>query len=133
MSNKPRVIKDFEKLTPQIQEQIKLSYPYGFAKHLIEFKDHKGRFVSALPFETDEFYYMVRMTKAEARQIILRDDDYTDAGQLKERIKEKYMDKYSDLDYIDTDDDDEDDLDEDMDDLDDNPKIVPFDEENMED
>ena len=38
MINKPRVIKDFEKLDIEIQEQIKLNYPYGFERHLIIFK-----------------------------------------------------------------------------------------------
>ena len=70
MANKPRVVKDYEKLDPEIQEQIKLMYPYGFAKHLIQYKNAEGKFVSALPFETDDRYYLVRMTLNEARQII---------------------------------------------------------------
>ena len=74
-SSKPRVIKDFEKLDPEIQEQIKLAYPYGFYDSLIHFYNKEGNKVSALPFETDEKYYMVRMTIAEAKAIIADDDD----------------------------------------------------------
>jgi hypothetical protein len=97
---KPRVIKDYEKLDMAVQEQIKLAYPYGFAKSLIFFTDKDGIKVSALPFETDDKYYLVRMTKLEAQQIIMDDEDYNEMGQLKEAVKFDYEDKYSDLDYM---------------------------------
>ena len=73
-SSKPRVIKDFDKLENHIQEQIKLSYPYGFSDHLIRFTNKDGLYVSALPFETDEKYYLVRMTVERAEEIIEDDD-----------------------------------------------------------
>jgi hypothetical protein len=97
---KPRVIKDYEKLDMAVQEQIKLAYPYGFAKSLIFFTDKDGIKVSAFPFETDDKYYLVRMTKLEAQQIIMDDEDYNEMGQLKEAVKFDYEDKYSDLDYM---------------------------------
>ena len=100
MSTKPRVVKDYEKLDEDIQEQIKLMYPYGFAKHLIQYKNAEGKFVSALPFETDDRYYLVRMTLIEARQIIEDDDDYDESGELKESVKEEYEEKYGDMDYL---------------------------------
>ncbi|MDB4539909.1 hypothetical protein N9231_05755, partial [Saprospiraceae bacterium] len=68
--NKPKIVKDFEKVEESILEQIKLKYPYGFEKYLVTFKNAKGAFVSALPFETDDRYYLIRMTKTEAREII---------------------------------------------------------------
>ena len=98
--HKTRVIKDFEKLTPEIQEQIKLVYPYGFSQHLIRFTNKEGKFVSALPFETDEIYYLVRMTSEKAEEIISEDDDYDDNGHLKDDAMYVYDDKYSDLDYL---------------------------------
>ncbi|MDP2721536.1 MAG: hypothetical protein Q8O72_02160 [Bacteroidales bacterium] len=98
--NKTRVIKDFEKLSPEIQEQIKLVYPYGFSQHLIRFTNKEGKFVSALPFETDEIYYLVRMTSEKAEEIINEDDDYDDNGHLKDDARDDYEDKYSDLDYL---------------------------------
>lgn len=99
-TTKPRIVKDYEKLDPDIQEQIKLMYPYGFAKHLIQYKNAEGKFVSALPFETDDRYYLVRMTLIEARQIIEDDDDYDESGELKESVKEEYEEKYGDMDYL---------------------------------
>lgn len=97
---KPKVIKDYERLDQVVQEQIKLAYPYGFAKSLIYFTDKDGVKVSALPFETDDKYYLVRMTKQEAHEIIQQDEDYNEMGQLKEEVKFDYEDKYSDLDYM---------------------------------
>lgn len=107
-NNKPRIIKDFDKLEETIQEQIKLSYPFGFADHLIRFTNKDGLYVSALPFETDERYYLVRMTVEKAESIIEEDDDFDDDGNLKDEVKEEYSDKFSDLDYINTDVDSED-------------------------
>jgi len=100
-SGKKRIIKDYEKLPQDIKEQIKLVYPYGFSENLIKFKNMANENVSALPFETDDTIYLVRMDVQKAKQIILDDDDYDDAGNLKQDIKEQYEDEYSDLDYLD--------------------------------
>ena len=99
--DKRRIIKDFDKLDEAIQEQIKLFYPEGFDQSLIHFTDKHGNLVSALPFETDEVYYLVRMTVSEARAIISDDEDYDDEGFLKEDSKLSFEDKYSDLDSLD--------------------------------
>lgn len=98
--SKPRVIKDFEKLENKIQEQIKLVYPEGFSQHLITFTNKDGLLVSALPFETDEKYYLVRMTTQQAEDIISDDDDYDDEGTLKDESRSTFEDKYAELDYI---------------------------------
>ena len=94
--SKPRVVKDYDKLSEEIMEQIKLNYPRGFQRNLITFKNAQGRFISALPFETEEKYYLVRMTKSEAVEIIENDDDYNDNGVLKKAVKEEYEEKYDD-------------------------------------
>jgi hypothetical protein len=99
-ANKLRVIQDFEKVSKDIQEQIKLVYPNGFSQHLIEFKDKEDKTVYALPFETDEKIYMIRMTVKKAIQIIKDDTDYDDDGILKDEIKEKYEDEHSDVEYL---------------------------------
>ncbi len=75
---------------------IKLEYPYGFEDHLIKFTNAEGRLVSALPFETEEKYYLVRMTVARAQEIIEEDDDYDDDGNLTEEAQEEYEEKYED-------------------------------------
>ena len=99
-SNKPRVIKDYDKLDPEIQEQIKLEYPTGYSDNLIYFTNKDGKRVSALPFETADKYYLVRMTVYEAEKIIEDDDDFDSSGSLKENIKEEYEAKYGDDDIL---------------------------------
>nr|WP_319399842.1 hypothetical protein [uncultured Carboxylicivirga sp.] len=100
MSNKPRIIKDYKKLSEEIKEQIKLTYPYGFSENLIRFSYKDGQMISALPFETDDSYFLVKMSTVEAEQIIEDDDDYNDDGNLKSSAKEDYSEKYADVDYM---------------------------------
>ena len=96
--SKPRVIKDFEALDVSIQEQIKLHYPEGFEDNLIRFTNKEGKYVSALPFETDDKYYLVRMTVEKAQELIEDDDDYDDDGNLREEVKDEYEEKYEEED-----------------------------------
>ncbi|MFO7669161.1 MAG: hypothetical protein R6W31_05850 [Bacteroidales bacterium] len=98
--NKLRVIQDFEKVSKEIQEQIKLVYPDGFSQHLVEYKNKDNETVFALPFETDEKIYMIRMSFKRAIQIIEDDSDYDDDGILKDDIKEKYEEEHSDVEYL---------------------------------
>lgn len=102
--SKPRVVKDYDKIDASIIEQIKLEYPYGFDRDLITFKNAQGKFVSALPFETDEKYYLIRMTKAEALEIMDEDDDFDEDGNLKDEIKEELEMKYDEDTMIDVED-----------------------------
>ncbi|NQV53017.1 MAG: hypothetical protein HQ500_07525 [Flavobacteriales bacterium] len=88
-SGKPRIAKDYDKLTEELINQIKLEYPFGFEENLISYKDAKGNKISALPFESEEVYYLVRMTKAEAQKIIEEDADYNDEGNLREDFAEE--------------------------------------------
>ena len=87
--SKPRIVKDYEKLSEEVLAQIKLEYPLGFDKKLITFKNREGKFVSALPFETDDYYYLIRMTRVEAQQIIEEDKDYDEDGNLTDVAKER--------------------------------------------
>jgi hypothetical protein len=114
-SSKPRVIKDYEKLEESIKEQIKLEYPSGFSQNLISFTNKEGMLVSALPFETEDKYYLVRMTTQEAIDIISDDDDYDDEGVLKDESREAYEDKYSEDMDIPDDEEDDDSYDDDSD------------------
>lgn len=97
---KPRIIKDYEKLTEEVIEQIKLVYPMGFTKHLVTFTNKDGEIRKGLPFETEDYYYLIRMSEARADAIIEDDDDYDMDGNLKESIKAKYEDKYENEDFL---------------------------------
>jgi hypothetical protein len=96
MNNKPRVVKDYDKLIDEVKEQIKLVYPRGFSHHLVSFVNKAGEKKMGLPFETEDFYYLIRMTPVKAEQIIEDDDDFDDEGILKEEALVGYSEKYED-------------------------------------
>lgn len=81
---KKRVVKDYDALPEEIIRQVKLRYPTGFATSLLSYTNAEGKLVSALPFETDEVYYLIRMTMQEAKRIVKEDEDYDDDGVLRE-------------------------------------------------
>ena len=93
MNNKPRVLKDYAKLDKTVKQLIKLNYPNGFEGHLVRFQNKEGNNVSALPFETDDCYYLIRMTVSQAQEIIDEDEDYED-GFLKDEVREEYEDNF---------------------------------------
>ena len=82
--DKKRIVKDYDALPEEIINRIKAEYPYGFEDNLVSFTNKEGNKVSALPFETEEIYYLIRMTVREARQIIEDDEDYDDDGNLRD-------------------------------------------------
>ncbi|MEQ8715274.1 MAG: hypothetical protein RIC80_19795 [Cyclobacteriaceae bacterium] len=100
-TNKKRIVKDYDALPEDILNQVKLNYPYGFADNLVKYTNKEGKYVSALPFETDDIYYLIRMTLVEAERIIEDDDDYDDDGNL----KDEFTDSMEDGDQEDDDDD----------------------------
>ena len=81
---KKRVVKDYDALPEDIVRLVKMKYPTGYADHLLSYSDKEGKKVSALPFETDETYYLIRMTILEAKRLVKEDVDYDDEGVLRE-------------------------------------------------
>ena len=93
MNSKPRIIKDYTKLDDFLLQLIGLKYPHGFSKHLIHITDRDNRSISALPFETEDKYYLIRMTKDQAVQIqiALQDEEEEDSEEfVNEEIIEEY-------------------------------------------
>src|SRR5690554_7725049 len=101
--NKPKVITAFEKLSRNLQEQIKLEKPEGFNENLIKFTNKDGETISALRFESEEKIYLIKMSKYVAEQLIEDDEDYDDEGVLTDDAREEYEEKYEDEDEIDDD------------------------------
>lgn len=94
--SKPKVIKDYDKLPEKVLEQLKIVYPYGFSQHLVSYVDRQGEKKLALPFETDDYYYLIRMSVVMAESIIEDDDDYDMNGVLKASIKKQYISNHED-------------------------------------
>lgn len=78
--SKKRVVKDFDKLPKEIQVAVRAEFPNGFAHKLITYSGPKGEKISALPYETEDIYYLIRMSVQEARNIHRGDDDDYEEG-----------------------------------------------------
>ena len=63
---------------------VKMKYPTGYANYLVSYQDKEGKKVSALPFETEDVYYLIRMTVQEAKRLVREDEDFDDEGVLRE-------------------------------------------------
>ena len=128
-TSKIRVIKDFDKLDKVLQEQINEMYPNGFsdiAEDLISYTDPKtGLERFALPLETEDRYYMVRMDQFIESQIDSSEDDdlsnlNLDKIEQPEELKDELNDDVDDdvvddiaIDEEDCDEDEEEDDDDD--------------------
>ncbi|MBR5983302.1 MAG: hypothetical protein IK025_06245, partial [Bacteroidales bacterium] len=104
-TNKPRVIKDYDKLDKEVKDLIKATYPHGYADKLVQYPNKDGALVSALPFETEDKIYLVRMNNDEVKIVYSDSEDYDDDD---EDIKENELstEKIDELEEETSDDDD---------------------------
>ncbi|MEE1347021.1 MAG: hypothetical protein U0K36_03975 [Bacteroidales bacterium] len=72
---KPRVIKNYEKLDEKLREEIAARYPLGYAQDIKTFDIGGGRFMTGLPFETDEYSYIIKFPAAAENISDLQDED----------------------------------------------------------
>jgi hypothetical protein len=80
---KKRVVKDYDALPEETLRLIKIKYPTGYVDHLVTYTDKEGKKVSALPLDTDDTYYLIRMTILDAKRIVKEDEDFDDDGVLR--------------------------------------------------
>ena len=48
-------------MTPELQEEVKAAYPAGFADYMMRIPKPNGEFFFAVPFETEEISYLVKI------------------------------------------------------------------------
>ncbi len=96
---KPQIIKDFNKVPQEIQEQLKLLYPNGYSHALISFTNAKGELESAVPFETEDVKYMIRMSGKMAKRVIDTDDDDDSPDSMKDELYDNLSDNFSDMEF----------------------------------
>lgn len=71
--SKPRVIKSYDKIDDKLRQAIAAAYPQGYAQDIQTFDIGGGRFMTGLPFETEDFSYIIKFP-AETENI----NDYQD-------------------------------------------------------
>lgn len=85
-SNKIRKIKDLEKLDPELRQELINRYRRSFQDHLIHYTDKEGKIIWALPFETEDTYYLIKMPvpagtrSASEVDVDLDDSDESSSG-----------------------------------------------------
>ena len=93
---KKRVIKDFRNLPEVIREAIREKYPYGYVNDLITFSDKDKHIISALPYETEDISYLIKMPSslyidADGEEPVDTLDRVPDSESLENLDKEKYL------------------------------------------
>ncbi len=58
---KKRLVTSFQNLTPELQAQVKAEYPLGFTDAMMRIDKPNGDFFYAVPFETAEEIYLVKI------------------------------------------------------------------------
>lgn len=60
-NTKKRLVISFNNLSPELQEAVRKSYPFGFTEHMMRIDKGGGNFFYAVVFETDEINYLVKI------------------------------------------------------------------------
>ena len=78
-STKIRLVVSLKNMTPELQEEVKAAYPAGFADYMMRIPKPNGEFFFAVPFETEEISYLVKIdVKIDDASHEEEDKDYYD-------------------------------------------------------
>ena len=73
---KKRIIKSYEKLDPELQERLKELYPYGYSNKLIRLNNSKNETFFAVPLETEDTTYMVKVQVEKIKKFDDSEDEF---------------------------------------------------------
>lgn len=78
-ASKKRLVTSLHNLSPELQNELKQLYPNGFSNAMMRIEKPNGDFFYAVPFETDEVNYLVKIdVKIDDRTDDDDDKDYYD-------------------------------------------------------
>jgi hypothetical protein len=83
-TTKKRLVVSFNNLPAELQEQVKALYPYGYSDAMMRIDKPNGDFFFAVPFETEEVSYLVKID-VKIDEVSADDDDkdyFDDEGDL---------------------------------------------------
>ena len=87
-SAKKRLVVSFKNLAPELQQEVKAAYPLGYTDYMMRIDKPNGDFFFAVPFETAEISYLVKIdvkiddASAEEEDKDYYDDDLKGADEL---------------------------------------------------
>lgn len=61
ITEKKHLVTSFHNLTPEMQEEVKTLYPAGFSEAMIRVDKPNGDFFYAVPFETSDTAYLIKI------------------------------------------------------------------------
>ncbi len=59
---KKKMIVDYKNVPEEVLQLLAEKYPHGYQRAIIKFKNAKGETVSAVPIETEEISYLVKVS-----------------------------------------------------------------------
>jgi hypothetical protein len=65
---KQRIIKAYEQLSENLVEKLREKYPDGFEDNVITFTNSKGEIEVAIPFDTEEIYYLIKLPRTSTTE-----------------------------------------------------------------
>ena len=78
-SAKKRLVTSFNNLPLELQEAVKAAYPLGYTDYMMRIDKPNGDFFFAVPFETEEISYLVKIdVKIDEAPTDDDDKDYYD-------------------------------------------------------
>ncbi|MBQ8307670.1 MAG: hypothetical protein IJX56_02565 [Alistipes sp.] len=83
ITRKKNLVTSFHNLTPELQEAVKAAYPAGFSEVMMRVEKPNGDFFYAVPFETEEVAYLVKIDVKIDDASIDDDKDFFDDEELK--------------------------------------------------
>lgn len=79
--SKKKVIVDYKNVPDEVLQLLAEKYPHGYNKAIIKFQNAKGETVSAVPIETEETSYLVKVsTQLQTMVDNIDVDDFDDLG-----------------------------------------------------
>ena len=87
---KRRSVVSFANLPEELQEEVKRLYPHGYNEAMMRIEKPNGDFFYAVPFETDEVSYVVK--------VVVKIDDHVDDEEDKDYYSDdlKGADEFAD-------------------------------------
>lgn len=81
---KKHLVTSFHNLSPEMQDAVKGKYPLGFTDAMIRVDKPNGDFFYAVPYDTDEIAYMIKVdVKIDDHSQEEDEKDYYDEEELK--------------------------------------------------
>ena len=80
---KKRIIKKITQLPDDIVQLVEEKYPDGYEEDLISFQMPDGELATALPLETDDAFYLIKMPNDS---VLVEDDEPDDSTSASDEI-----------------------------------------------